>query len=115
MYFPTLDQYKYNPAVIIAGNVNEKVKAAADGKITDISTNEVTGCTVTMDLGDGYTAIYGQLKEVPYNVGAYVEAGNTIGFVNEPTKYYSLEGSNLYFELQKDGSPVDPVEYFSAE
>lgn len=115
VYFSTLDQYKYNPAVIIAGNVNEKVKAAADGKITDISTNEVTGCTVTMDLGDGYTAIYGQLKEVPYNVGAYVEAGNTIGFVNEPTKYYSLEGSNLYFELQKDGSPVDPVEYFSAE
>ena len=44
-----------------------------------------------------------------------MEAGNTIGFVNEPTKYYSLEGSNLYFELLKDDTPVDPVEYFSAE
>lgn len=112
VYFTTLDQYKYNPAVIIAGNVNDKVKAAANGKITDISTNEVTGCTVTMDLGDGYTAIYGQLKEVPYEPGAYLEAGNTIGFVNEPTKYYSLEGSNLYFALEKDGVPVDPVEFF---
>lgn len=115
VYFSTLDQYKYNPAVIIAGNVNEKVQAAADGTIIDISTNEVTGCTVTMDLGDGYTAVYGQLKEVPYNAGAFVEAGSTIGFVNEPTKYYSLEGSNLYFELLKDGTPIDPVEYFSAE
>lgn len=115
VYFSTLDQYKYNPAIIIAGNVNEKVQAAANGTITDISTNEVTGCTVTMDLGDGYQAVYGQLKEVPYKVGAYVEAGNTIGFVNEPTKYYSLEGSNLYFELLKDSTPVDPVEYFSAE
>lgn len=115
VYFSTLDQYKYNPAIIIAGNVNEKVQAAASGTITDISTNEVTGCTVTMDLGDGYQAVYGQLKEVPYKAGAYVEAGNTIGFVNEPTKYYSLEGSNLYFELLKDGTPVDPVEYFSAE
>lgn len=112
VYFTTLDQYKYNPAVIISGNVNEKVKAAASGKILDITTNEVTGCTVTMDLGDGYTAIYGQLKDVPYQAGAYVEAGNTIGFVNEPTKYYSLEGSNLYFELQKDGTPVDPVTFF---
>lgn len=112
VYFTTLDQYKYNPAVIIAGNVNDKVKAAANGKITDISTNEVTGCTVTMDLGDGYTAIYGQLKEVPYEPGAYLEAGNTIGFVNEPTKYYSLEGSNLYFALEKDGAPIDPVEFF---
>lgn len=115
VYFATLNQYKYNPAVIIAGNVNEKVKAAASGKIIDISTNEVTGCTVTMDLGDGYTAIYGQLKEVPYKVGAYVEAGNTIGFISEPTKYYSLEGSNLYFGLQKDHAPIDPVEYFAAE
>jgi len=111
-YFATLDQYKYNPAVIIAGNVNEKVKAAASGKITAINTNEVTGCTVTMDIGDGYSAIYGQLKEVPYEVGAYIEAGNTIGFVSEPTKYYSLEGSNVYFELQKDGAPTDPIAFF---
>lgn len=112
VYFTTLDQYKYNPAVVIAGNVNEKVKAAASGKIVDISTNEVTGCTVTMDLGDGYTAVYGQLKEVPYEAGTFVEAGNTIGFISEPTKYYSLEGSNVYFELQKNGEPVDPVEFF---
>ena len=112
VYFTTLDQYKYNPAVIISGNVNDKVKAAASGKIVDISTNEVTGYTVTMDIGDGYTAIYGQLKEVPYETGAYVEMGNTIGFVSEPTKYFALEGSNLYFALQKDGEPVDPVEFF---
>lgn len=112
VYFTTLDQYKYNPAVIISGNVNDKVKAAASGKIIEISTNEVTGCTVTMDVGDGYHAIYGQLKEVPYEVGAYVEAGNTLGFVNEPTKYYALEGSNLYFAMEKDGVPVDPVEFF---
>lgn len=112
VYFATLDQYKYNPAVVISGNVNDKVQAAASGKITDISTNEVTGCTVTMDIGDGYSAIYGQLKEVPYEEGAYIEAGNTIGFVSEPTKYYSLEGSNLYFELRKDDVPVDPIEYF---
>ena len=112
VYFTTLDQYKYNPAVIISGNVNEKVKSVANGRIIDISTNEVTGCTVTMDLGDGYTAVYGQLKEVPYEVGAYLEAGNTIGFVSEPTKYYTLEGSNVYFALQKDGTPVDPAEFF---
>lgn len=112
VYFATLDQYKYNPAVIISGNVNDQVKAAANGKITDISNNEVTGTTVTMDLGDGYTAIYGQLKEVPYEPGAYLEAGNSLGFVSEPTKYYSLEGSNLYFAMEKDGAPIDPVEFF---
>lgn len=112
VYFATLDQYKYNPAVIIAGAVNDRVNNVADGIITDISTNETTGCTVTVDLGDGYTAIYGQLKEVPNAVGDMVTNGSAIGYVSEPTKYYSVEGSNLYFALQKDGTPVDPVGYF---
>ena len=112
VYFATLDQYKYNPAVIIAGEVNDRVSAAAEGKITDISNSAVTGCTVTMDLGDGYSAIYGQLKEVPYEVGDIVGKGKLVGYIAEPTKYYSVEGSNLYFELKKDGQPVDPVTYF---
>lgn len=112
VYFATLDQYKYNPAVVIAGEVNDRVSAAAEGKITDISNNAVTGCTVTMDLGDGYTAIYGQLKEVPYETGDIVGKGKLVGYIAEPTKYYSVEGSNLYFALQKDGEPVDPVTFF---
>lgn len=111
VYFATLEQYKYNPAVIISGKVNDAVRAAATGKITKIQTNEETGLTVTMDLGDGYTAVYGQLKEVLYNEGAVVDAGNTIGYIAEPTKYYSVEGSNLYFELMKDKEPVNPMQY----
>ena len=111
VYFATLEQYKYNPALIIAGKVNDPVQAAATGKITDISTNEETGVTVTMDLGDGYTAVYGQLKEVLYNEGAIVETGNTIGYIAEPTKYYSVEGSNLFFELKKDDQPVNPMQF----
>lgn len=111
VYFATLEQYKYNPALVIAGKVNDPVKAAATGRITDISTNEETGVTVTMDLGDGYRAVYGQLKEVLYKEGATVEAGNAIGYIAEPTKYYSVEGSNLYFALEKDGEPVNPMQY----
>lgn len=112
IYHATLDQYKYNPAIIIAGDVNNKVYSVAKGKIVDISQNEVTGTTVTVDLGDGYKAIYGQLKELNFDVGDYLESGHVIGYVSEPTKYYSLEGSNLYFELQKDGEPIDPIVYF---
>lgn len=112
VYFATLDQYKYNPAVVIAGEVNDKVYSVAKGQVTDISNNEVTGCTMTVDLGDGYQAIYGQIKEPNFAVGDYVESGHVIGFVAEPTKYFSVEGSNLYFALEKDGEPVNPVEFF---
>ena len=110
IFFPTLQQYQYNPAMIISGKVNEKVYFIAKGKITNISTNEETGCTVTQDLGDGYTAVYGQLKELNFDVGEMVESGQVVGYVGEPTKYYSVEGSNLYFQILKDGVPIDPKE-----
>ena len=86
VYYATLDQYKLNPAVIIAGEVNDEV----------------------------YSVAKGQPKEPNCKVGDYVESGHVLGYVAEPTKYFSVEGSNLYFALQKDGQPVDPVEFFES-
>ena len=111
IYFPTLEQYRCNPAMVIGGKVNDKVFAMAKGKITDIQENEETGCTVIQDLGDGYAAVYGQLKELNFAKGDTPEAGQVLGYVSEPTKYYTTEGSNVYFQLKKDGKAVDPKEY----
>jgi len=110
IFFPTLQQYQYNPAMVFAGKVNDKVYFVAKGKITNIETNEETGCTVTQDIGDGYTAVYGQLKELNFEVGDMVESGQVVGYVSEPTKYYAVEGSNVYFQILKDGKPIDPEE-----
>ncbi len=110
IFFPTLQQYQYHPAMVLSGEVNDKVYFVAKGKIVNIETNEVTGCTVTQDLGDGYTAIYGQLKELNFEVGDMVDSGQVVGYISEPTKYYAVEGSNVYFQLLKDGLPVDPEE-----
>ena len=113
IYHATLDQYKYNPAIIIAGEVNNKVYSVAKGKISDISQNEVTGTTVTVDLGDGYQAIYGQLKDVTLKAGDTCKAGDVLGSVNDPSRYYLKEGSNLYFEIEKDGAAVNPLDYLN--
>ena len=111
IYFSTLDQYKYNPALIISGALNDNVIAAAPGIIKSIDSLRETGTTVTVDMGNGYECLYGQLKEVKVKVGGYVEAKDVIGYINEPTKYYSVEGANLYFEMRKDGQPVNPLDY----
>ncbi len=109
VYFSTLDQYKYNPAVIIQGAVDQSVMCAAQGRVTSIETLEETGTTVTMDIGDGYELIYGQLKELTVKEGDYLKAGETVGYISDPTKYYSKEGANLYFAVHKDGESVDPM------
>lgn len=111
VFFSTLEQYKYNPGMLIAGAVNTKVIAAADGIVKSIKVNEETGNTVSVDLGGGFTAVYGQLKEIPIKEGASIKAGQTVGYISEPTKYYSVEGSNLYFQLLKNNKTVDPMNY----
>ena len=111
VYFQTLDQYKYNPAVIIEGAEGDQVLCGAPGIIKSIDVSAQTGTTVNVDIGNGYELLYGQLKEVPVKVGDYVEAKSVLGYVSQPTKYYSKEGCNVYFEMRKDGQPVNPVEY----
>lgn len=109
IYFPTLEQYKYNPAIVIAAAVGENITAAADGKVTSVAYDPMIGNTVVMDLGNGYELTYGQLENITVSEGSYVTTGDIIGTVASPTKYYSLEGSNVYFKLLKDGAPVNPM------
>ena len=115
VYFPTLDQYKYNPALIIGAETGGQVVASAKGIVEAIDVNEETGTTLTLDLGNEYELVYGQLKEVTADVGEVVEQGQLLGYVSEPTKYYCEEGSNLYFEMKKAGEPVDPFLYMESE
>ena len=54
IYFPTLEQYKYNPAIVISATQGENIAAAADGRVTSVGYDPVIGNTVVMDLGNGY-------------------------------------------------------------
>lgn len=114
-YFSTLDQYRYNPAMIIGGEIGEQITASAPGTVKAIDQQTQTGITVTLDMGNGYEAIYGQLKELSVQEGQYLSTGDAIGYLSEPTKYYAVEGPNLYFEILKDGEPVNPAEYMGGE
>lgn len=110
VYFATLEQYKYNPAVLIQGDVGREVLCAADGKVSKIQTTDELGITVTVDIGSGYEAVYGQLKGIAVEQGSHVQAGTKLGLVSEPTRYYAKEGTNVYFQILKDGEPVDPMD-----
>lgn len=111
IYFPTLDQYKCNPALVIQSAVSEPVYAPANARVLESGFNEEIGNFLKLDLGNDYTAICGQLKEVSAVEGEYLEQGQLMGYVAEPTKYYSVEGSNLFLEVQHKEKAVDPLDY----
>ena len=110
-YFPTLDQYKLSPAIAVGAVEGAPVVAAVNGTVYSVEQDAQTGTTLTMEIGNGYQAIYGQLTDLTVSEGDTVKKGTTIGYIAQPTKYYSTEGTNLYFEMKKDGEPIDPIAY----
>lgn len=111
VYHPTLDQYKLSPAIAVQAVEDAPVLASVAGTVYSIEENAQTGITVTMEIGSGYQAIYGQLKDLTVEEGDTVEEGTVIGYIASPTKYYSKEGSNLYFAMKKNGESIDPIAY----
>lgn len=111
IYFPTLEQYKCNPGILIQSEVGTPVEAAVRGQVTAVGSDEELGNFVMMDLGGDYSILYGQLQDVTVSVDQVVEAGEVLGYVAEPTKYYVVEGPNMYLEMRYQGNPVDPLDY----
>lgn len=110
-YFSTLKQYKCNPAILIQSEPGTQVLAAAAGYVNVIGYDEEIGNYIMMDLGGEYSLIYGQLQDINVELNQVVEAGEVLGAVADPTKYYVVEGPNLYLELRYQETPVDPLDY----
>ncbi|MCD8011280.1 MAG: M23 family metallopeptidase [Lachnospiraceae bacterium] len=111
VYYSTLDAYKVSPSILIQGEPEGTVRAAADSIVTEIGTDEEIGNYVVMDLGGKYELTHGQLEEITVSENQLVDEGDAIAVLAEPTKYYSLEGCNLYFMMTQDGVAVDPLDY----
>ncbi|MBR5598005.1 MAG: M23 family metallopeptidase [Lachnospiraceae bacterium] len=109
VYFSTLEQYKLSPAIVISAKEGQNIHSAARGKVTNIEKTAELGNVITMDIGSGYEIEYGQLTNIQVKEGDLVEKEDYIADVGTPTKYYSLEGDNVYFSLKKDGQPVNPM------
>ena len=111
IYFPTLEQYKCNPGLVIQSEVSTPVNAPAAARVLEVGNNEEIGDYVVLDLGNDYTVTCGQLKEIKAVPGEYLEAGQLLGYVAEPTKYYTIEGSNVFLEMHHGENHVDPLDY----
>ena len=108
-YFPTLDQYKLSPAIAVGAVEGAPVVAAVNGTVYSVEQDAQTGTTLTMEIGNGYQAIYGQLTDLTVSEGDTVKKGTTIGYIAQPTKYYSTEGTNLYFQVKENKTAVNPM------
>lgn len=110
VYDPTLDQYRTNDTLCIAAEAGTEVKAAADGTVAEIKEDEESGRTLVVEHADGTRTTYGPLMaEGMAKKGDTVKQGQTVGKLDQPTKYQAALGSHLVFAMEVNGERVDPT------
>lgn len=111
VYYVTLDQYKTNPGIFIQTIEGTEVSPGAPGEVITVQEESGYGTVVTLDLGDGYIAKYGQLKDVRVKPGDRVKANSVLGAAASPSSFYKKEGCHIFFQIDKDDVPQNPMEY----
>ena len=106
-YSETMRDWRTHDGTDFAGELGQKVKALADGKITAVSESPLWGTVITVDHGMEVVSRY-------YGVKAAVKKGNTVKvgdllgtLIAIPCE--SAEGPHLHLEMSIDGKTVDPV------
>lgn len=113
VYFQTLDAYKCNPGVLIGAKENASVTCIATGTATAVTKKTMHGAVITLDVGNGYTMTYGQLAKdsITAKKGDTIPSGSTVGTIGKPSAQFTLEDPHLYFEIDKNEKPINPMDF----
>ena len=85
------------------------VQAVFDGKVLYTGELEGYGNLVIVGHGKEYHSLYGHLDSIKVAANKVVKTGEVIALSGDSG---SLEGETLYFELRKNGKPIEPVRWF---
>ncbi|NLG83545.1 MAG: M23 family metallopeptidase [Firmicutes bacterium] len=95
--------WAYHRGVDLTVKAEEPVVAIAAGEVVEVKPYEEGGMLVTVDHGGGWRSGYGGLTRVSPALGARVAAGEVLGYP---------WGDFLHLEVERGGSPVDPMNLF---
>jgi len=102
---PEFQTATFRSGVDFAANAGAPVRSIASGIVRFAGWFRGYGRIVIVDHGESFHSISGHLDEIHVEVGVPVEEGEPLGTVGETG---SLGGPSLYFELRRDGEPIDP-------
>ncbi|MEM9301365.1 MAG: peptidoglycan DD-metalloendopeptidase family protein [Pseudomonadota bacterium] len=95
---------------IIAAEGGSPVSAIAPGRVAYADWLRGLGLLTIIDHGQGYLSLYAFNESLLRDVGDWVVTGEQIGVVGTSG---GREEPALYFELRRDGQPVDPRPWFA--
>ena len=94
--------------VVLDAPAGTPIRAVAPGRVVFRDWYKGFGLSLVIDHGHGFLSVSAHARELFVSPGDPVEAGQVVGAVGDTG---SLEGPRLYFQLQRDGEPVDPLRW----
>lgn len=99
---------EFHTGLDIAKASGSKIAAADGGTVTLAGYNGNYGYCVIIDHGNGYTTLYAHCSKLLVSKGQKVAKGETISLVGSTGR---STGPHLHFEVRKNGSLVNPINY----
>ncbi len=93
---------------LIAGAAGTEVQAVSHGRVAYADWLKGYGLILILDHGDGWMSLYAHNDALLKNPGDWVGAGEAVASVGSSG---GMTRPALYFELRRDGRPVDPREW----
>jgi septal ring factor EnvC (AmiA/AmiB activator) len=92
--------------LLISAVMGSPVRAVADGSVVFAEWMTGYGLIIIVDHGNGYLSLYAHNESLLKDVGAAVKRGDAVARVGNSG---GLAQPALYFELRRNGQPVDPA------
>jgi murein DD-endopeptidase MepM/ murein hydrolase activator NlpD len=99
---------RFHAGIDIVVNSGTPVRAAIDGKVSDVGYNANYGNYIILNHADGFQTLYGHLTSATVAVGSRVAQGSMIG-ISGNTGYST--GPHLHFGLFRRSLPLNPLKY----
>ena len=103
---PEFSAELFRKGIDIEAPIGEEIRAVEAGKVVFADRFSGYGRMMIIDHGQRYYSIYAHLSDLRKKTGEPVQKGEPIGLVGDSD---SLAGARLYFEIRKDGKPIDPL------
>jgi murein DD-endopeptidase MepM/ murein hydrolase activator NlpD len=105
---PIKGKVEMHKGIDIKANYGAPIKAAMAGKVIEAGPNSSFGNMVKIDHQNGYSTLYAHCSVIVTKKGEMVKQGDVISKVGSTG---TSTGPHLHFEIWKNGTPVNPLDY----
>lgn len=103
----------FHAGMDFVADIGKPIYATGNGTVEFAGTDDSGyGIHVKINHGFGYLTLYGHMSELKVVEGQKVKRGDLIGKVGSTGKSV---GPHLHYEVHKNGTPVNPVNYYFSD